>query len=567
MEPPLPTNTTTSTSTTAAHCHFYVTKRKRYCRVTPIPGELYCGTHRSSSSSSSHESDRVACPLDPRHSVYATKLQRHLKKCPSLLLDQRRRSLPCFSLDLNAGRDELLPEEEEEEKEEEKEKEKEKEKKEKQKEKGSGGGSSHGGQGVSLVKRLEAEVFERIAAKVHSAHASLCASQRKEEREEEEEEREGAEREQGIRFPLPTEQLKHPSVEELLKDEGHCSFKHMTQVSSLCGHLHRNGLLRCCRSLSSCSSVPQQKKEEDEKEQPQKKKRRTEQQEDSAEREGKEEATKEEQLMYVELGAGKGWLSHVIQQCNGVRANILVDRQNSRHKAESWHREELQEGNGGVFERINIDIKDLDLSKVSALQQHVNNNSRAKMVVVGKHLCGGASDLAFRCVANAISSHQHQSETERDNKYIGIAIALCCHHRCDWTSYVNKKFFRQLGFTPFEFKVMAHASRTLCLHLCLHLLHQHQQHHHNEKRGRKKNEKKKKREATSTKGVMRLSREEKEELGRKCKELMDVGRARFLEELGYNVRMVRYVSPSISPENTLLLATIPSSVVDNAMRL
>ncbi len=33
----------------------------------------------------------------------------------------------------------------------------------------------------------------------------------------------------------------------------------------------------------------------------------------------------------------------------------------------------------------------------------------------------------------------------------GLAIALCCHHRCDWRHYVGKEFFRQKGLGPEEF--------------------------------------------------------------------------------------------------------------------
>ncbi len=33
----------------------------------------------------------------------------------------------------------------------------------------------------------------------------------------------------------------------------------------------------------------------------------------------------------------------------------------------------------------------------------------------------------------------------------GLAIALCCHHRCDWRQYVGKEFFRQKGLGPEEF--------------------------------------------------------------------------------------------------------------------
>jgi tRNA:m4X modification enzyme len=56
-------------------------------------------------------------------------------------------------------------------------------------------------------------------------------------------------------------------------------------------------------------------------------------------------------------------------------------------------------------------------------------------------------------------------------------------------------------------------------------------------------------------GLARLSSAEKEAVGTQCKELLDVGRALYLRDRGFDVRLVRYVAPDISPENTLLLAT------------
>lgn len=42
-------------------------------------------------------------------------------------------------------------------------------------------------------------------------------------------------------------------------------------------------------------------------------------------------------------------------------------------------------------------------------------------------------------------------ETGEELIVSGLAIALCCHHRCDWRHYVGKEFFRQKGLGPEEF--------------------------------------------------------------------------------------------------------------------
>ena len=44
------------------------------------------------------------------------------------------------------------------------------------------------------------------------------------------------------------------------------------------------------------------------------------------------------------------------------------------------------------------------------------------------------------------------------------------------------------------------------------------------------------------------------ELGRTCKDLLDVGRVLFLRGMGYDAWLAEYVPPSVTPENVLLLA-------------
>ena len=37
----------------------------------------------------------------------------------------------------------------------------------------------------------------------------------------------------------------------------------------------------------------------------------------------------------------------------------------------------------------------------------------------------------------------------------GLAIAVCCHHRCTWRQYVGKPMFERLGFSSEEFEVVS----------------------------------------------------------------------------------------------------------------
>jgi Methyltransferase TRM13/CCCH zinc finger in TRM13 protein/U11-48K-like CHHC zinc finger len=102
-----------------------------------------------------------------------------------------------------------------------------------------------------------------------------------------------------------------------------------------------------------------------------------------------------------------------------------------------------------------------------------------KAVLCAKHLCGGATDLALRCIGNALIGYKATRELAGDNDidetgessisagagsasgnaesastatafegagldgFGGLAIATCCHHRCDWQSYVGKRWWRK----------------------------------------------------------------------------------------------------------------------------
>lgn len=126
-------------------------------------------------------------------------------------------------------------------------------------------------------------------------------------------------------------------------------------------------------------------------------------------------------------------------------------------------------------------------------------DKRLPVVGVGKHLCGAATgrqtshnfqysimqspfhnvcsltDLALRCLFDHLCKEDDEPPTKRvklrheqgagdEMKSVppteatsggllvsGLAVALCCHHRCDWRHYVGKEFFRQRGLGPEDF--------------------------------------------------------------------------------------------------------------------
>ncbi|CAL6103892.1 Methyltransferase_TRM13 [Hexamita inflata] len=122
-----------------------------------------------------------------------------------------------------------------------------------------------------------------------------------------------------------------------------------------------------------------------------------------------------------------------------------------------------------------------------------------KLTVVGKHLCGAATDIVL--------------------VYEGVdqfGIALCCHAKCDAQLYVNKEYLHGMDM-QFMFKLTSY------------------QHCY---------------------GKQELNAEQtlRKELGFKARQMLDVGRILYLKSKGYTVGLVKYCSDEESGEAWLLWA-------------
>lgn len=105
VEPP-------STNPCARLCDYYVLRKRRFCRTQRRVGSRFCpthdidaGRHSSSPATATKESGaeiRIPCPINPNHTVYATRLAQHVKVCP----DNRfiTSNLPYFAEDRHADR-------------------------------------------------------------------------------------------------------------------------------------------------------------------------------------------------------------------------------------------------------------------------------------------------------------------------------------------------------------------------------------------------------------------------------------------------------------------------------
>ncbi|KAG8038334.1 hypothetical protein G9C98_006661 [Cotesia typhae] len=167
--------------------------------------------------------------------------------------------------------------------------------------------------------------------------------------------------------------------------------------------------------------------------------------------------------------------------------------------------------------RIRADIADLCLNKIKEVK------SSKYTVGIAKHLCGAATDLTLRCLTNS---------TE-DTGVSGLIIAFCCHHRCEYISYVGKKYLQECGFTPEEFPILCSiASWATCGYV-------------------------KNRQASVTEKELsdEKRRETRESIGRKVKSLLNWGRIKYLESMGFDSKLYYYTYPEISLENMCVVAT------------
>lgn len=336
-------------------CAFYLERKRRYCRFQPHVGQKYCAEH-AGLLGVELEKKRIPCPLNPKHTCYESKLDKHLKKCKN-----RAGILPVYhSSGINAGSCD----------------------------------ESDTGNNKVTFSEIPLGELQAFIDKINQLYDKYVKD-------------------------LDQEIFTHHCLNEELKNEtyGIQAIRHRKQQASLIGHLEKMGLL----NSGNC---------------------------------------------YVEMGAGKGGLSHWIQKAlDGVDdvSFVLIDRSSVRYKFDNLHK---WEENGPKFERLRIDIENLNLAKVESISK-----GDKPVVAVGKHLCGCATDLALRCLMNGLEpgvsdledieeppAKKNKEDERLRIKLGGLTVALCCHHRCNWKSYVGKNFFNECGLTASDFHLMCKLS-------------------------------------------------------------------------------------------------------------
>ncbi|KAK0176982.1 hypothetical protein PV328_001079 [Microctonus aethiopoides] len=222
----------------------------------------------------------------------------------------------------------------------------------------------------------------------------------------------------------------------------------------------------------------------------------------------------QENTCFIEFGAGKGkltyWLAKVIDDHVIGSTILLVDRSSHRHKNDNKLRNKQCPVN---LIRIRVDIADLSLNKIDAVMQ-----SQYK-VGIAKHLCGAATDLMIRCLV----------QLKEFSTVDGLVAAFCCHHRCDYVSYVGKQYLKNCGFLPDEFPILCSiTSWATC--------------------GTGKNR-------NDLHSQNKFEFDERESIGRKVKALLNWGRIEYLNSIGFDSHLYHYIKSEISLENVCVIAT------------
>lgn len=177
-----------------------------------------------------------------------------------------------------------------------------------------------------------------------------------------------------------------------------------------------------------------------------------------------------------------------------------------------------------------------------------------RVCVLSKHLCGAATDLSLRAL-------QQLSPDAAEIRPRGLLIALCCHHRCSWDSYVGRERLERLGVDERLFTVLCRMSAWAVLPDeedldRLRILRQQQQ-----KDQEQKQEEPEASEVLSGRAFLEGSLSRMQATGRLCKRVLDRGRELWMQTALGCQRLARetYCDPGISPENQVLWARFPES--------
>ncbi|TKS75253.1 tRNA:m(4)X modification enzyme TRM13 -like protein [Collichthys lucidus] len=326
--------------------------------------------------------------------------------------------------------------------------------------------------------------------------------------------------------------LSHPVLQEELHNpkNGDSAHKHLKQQSSILGHLDALGLL----SRGRC---------------------------------------------FVEFGAGRGKLSHWIHEALKTDDHLKTDDDLQLLLVDGKHQDV-----GVQFERLQVDIQHLDLKETpigwSRKTPLWSSNRSGSTLFVGNTTPKSETEPPRkRLKTSEAADPAALPETDPGldcgpGPVLGLAVALCCHHRCEWRHYVGQQFFLQRGLGAKEFSAFCRMSSWATCGLRPTNQDPPPPDPTNQDppppdptnqdppppdptNQREEEEHEAAEESDTVSGF--LSAAERERVGRLCKHLIDAGRLHFLKTKGFDSKLRRYVNAQVTLENVLLTATPSAS--------
>mmetsp|Transcript_5322 Transcript_5322/g.11557 ORF Transcript_5322/g.11557 Transcript_5322/m.11557 type:complete len:385 (+) Transcript_5322:254-1408(+) len=295
----------------------------------------------------------------------------------------------------------------------------------------------------------------------------------------------------------------------------------------------------------------------------------------------------------VEFGAGKGQLGRCLVKASGGGVHyVSVD-----------HRKQCEPLHAGEADKVTVEHMCADICTLTPDDFAHASSGCASVVVVSNHLCGHVLDVALRGSVNAWATrgtaaynealdavarteHDLRSLGQHDvplapaaspaspefgafpassslhpafpasfpapfpasadipavdctasgSRLAGVFAVTCCHHLCSWETFVGRDIFSSWGLSRRDFERVRSWSRMA------------------PKRVVRESPR---RNVAKTAARLRISYDECEALGQRCRRLIDTARALYLRRAGLEVKLVHHVPVAATGDNCMLKAVLP----------
>lgn len=229
----------------------------------------------------------------------------------------------------------------------------------------------------------------------------------------------------------------------------------------------------------------------------------------------------------MELGAGRAYMSlylvDVLQSFDSTMQPhvFMVDRCTQRLKADRTLRKHRTLES---LHRITMDLRHLHLASMAQLA------SIQTLIVVAKHLCGSALDLALTCVNDFVHHPDHR------HRHVKLTFACCCRALCQWSYFGQRAaVWKSLQLDRTQ---VTNICKAAAWGLAPHCQSYAQLRQH---------------EKADVNGYHQIDESKRARVGALCRKAVDVVRVKWLRDNGWNTQQL-WTYTDASPESTCIVA-------------